>query len=154
MAEIDNIDALLKHTLILVDDHGIVREGIAAFCESRPNLEVIAQCSDGEGAVELILSLKPDFAILDLQMPTLSGLDVICRVREAGSKTRLIVLSVNREESLIRDVFRCGADAYLLKDGPARHLFDAINFVLDGGQYLTPLVRREALDAPREDEDP
>lgn len=133
-------------TLVLADDHGIVREGIAAFCKSRPEITILGQCSDGEQALALILETTPDFAILDLNMPKLSGLDVVRRVRMANCPTRLIVLSINREESIIRELFRAGANGYVLKDGPARHLFDAINFIADGGQYLTPLLRRDYLD--------
>jgi DNA-binding NarL/FixJ family response regulator len=141
-------------TLVLADDHGILREGIAAFCNSRPDLKILGQSSDGASAVELILSLKPDFAVLDLNMPKLSGLEVIRRVRQAKSETRLIVLSISRDENVIRELFRSGASGYLLKDGPARHLFDAINYVQDGGQYLTPLIRRETIDTKREKKDP
>lgn len=141
-------------TLILADDHGIVREGIAAFCSSRPELKILGQTSDGSEAVDLILALKPDFAVLDLNMPRLSGLEVIRRVRMARSETRLIVLSISRDENLIREIFRSGANGYLLKDGPARHLFDAINYILDGGQYLTPLIRRETIDTRKEKKDP
>lgn len=141
-------------TLVLADDHGIVREGIAAFCSSRPELKILGQTSDGSEAVDLILALKPDFAVLDLNMPKLSGLEVIRRVRMARSETKLIVLSISRDENLIREIFRSGASGYLLKDGPARHLFDAINYITDGGQYLTPLIRRETLDVKREKKDP
>jgi two-component system, NarL family, response regulator NreC len=141
-------------TLVLADDHGIVREGIAAFCNARPDLRILGQSSDGAEAVELILALKPDFAVLDLNMPKLTGLEVIRRLRAAKSETKLIVLSISREESVIREIFRSGGNGYLLKDGPARHLFDAINYILDGGQYLTPLIRRETIDNKREKKDP
>jgi DNA-binding NarL/FixJ family response regulator len=148
------VSATKEITVVLADDHGIVREGIAAFCASRPDLHVIGQGSDGVEAVELILDLKPDFAVLDLNMPRLGGLDVIRRVRQAKSATKLLVLSISREENIIREVFRSGANGYLLKDGPARHLFEAINYVLDGGQYLSPLIRREIFDNTREEKDP
>lgn len=140
-------------TLVLADDHGIVREGIAAFCSCRPDLKILGQSADGGEAIDLILALKPDFAVLDLNMPKVHGLEVIRRVRHAKSETKILVLSVSRDEHLIRELFRCGANGYLLKDGPARHLFDAINYVLDGGQYLTPLIRREVLDNKREQKD-
>jgi len=141
-------------TLVLADDHGIVREGIAAFCASRPDLRILGQSSDGGEALDLILALKPDFAVLDLNMPKLNGLEVIRRVRLAKSETKLVVLSISRDENVIREIFRSGANGYLLKDGPARHLFDAINYILDGGQYLTPLIRRETVDMKREKKDP
>jgi two-component system response regulator NreC len=142
------------HTLVLADDHAIVREGIASLCNSRPDLKILGQASDGAEALELILALKPDFSLLDLNMPKMSGLDVIRRLRQAKSETRIIVLSISRDENVIRELFRSGANGYLLKDGPQRHLFDAINYILDGGQYLTPLIRREAIDTKRETKDP
>jgi DNA-binding NarL/FixJ family response regulator len=140
-------------TIVLADDHGILREGVAAFCASRPDMKILGQCSDGAEAVELILALKPDFAVLDLQMPKLSGLDVIRRVRQAKSETKLIVLSITRDENVIRELFRSGANGYLLKDGSARHLFDAINYIQDGGQYLTPLIRRDSIDSKKKSVD-
>ena len=141
-------------TIILADDHGIVREGIAAYCKSRPEIVIVGQCSDGEEAVEMILSKRPDFAILDLNMPKLSGLDVVRRVRLANCATRLIVLSISREDSIIRELFRSGANGYVLKDGPARHLLDAISYIRDGGEYLTPLLRREGVENHKERKDP
>ena len=138
---------------MLADDHGILREGIAAFCASRPDLRILGQSSDGAEAVELILALKPDFAVLDLNMPKVGGLEVIRRVRQAKSETKLVVLSISRDENVIREIFRSGGNGYLLKDGPARHLFDAINYIQDGGQYLTPLIRRESIDTKREKKD-
>lgn len=148
------MESLKPITMVLADDHGIVREGIAAFCSSRPDLKILGQSSDGGEALDLILALKPDFAVLDLNMPRLNGLEVIRRVRMAKSDTKLVVLSISRDENLIREIFRSGANGYLLKDGPARHLFDAINYILDGGQYLTPLIRRETIDVKREKKDP
>jgi DNA-binding NarL/FixJ family response regulator len=148
------MEATKPITLVLADDHGILREGVAAFCAARPELKILGQCADGAEAVDLILALKPDFAVLDLNMPKVSGLDVIRRVRHAKSETKLLVLSISRDESLIREIFRSGANGYLLKDGPARHLFDAINYIQDGGQYLTPLIRRESIDTKSDRQDP
>jgi len=133
-------------TVILADDHGIIREGVAAFCKARQDVSLLGQCSDGQEALDMILARSPDFAVLDLDMPRLSGLDVVRRAREAGSRTRVIILSINRDQNVIRELFRSGADGYVLKDGPSRHIFDAINYVRDGGQYLTPLLRRDALE--------
>jgi DNA-binding NarL/FixJ family response regulator len=140
-------------TLVLADDHGILREGIAAKFAERPEMKILGQAGDGAEALELILALKPDFAILDLQMPRLTGLDIIRRVRQTKSETRIIVLSITRDENVIRELFRSGANGYLLKDGSTRHLFDAINYIQDGGQYLTPLIRREVVDNQKEKKD-
>ena len=137
-------------SVILADDHLIVREGLAAFCEARPELHIVGQCSDGLAAVEMIKAVQPDFAIIDLHMPKLHGLEVIRKVREASSPCKLVVLSISRDEKMVLEALRAGANGYLLKDGPARHLLDAISYIQDGGVYISPLLRREyLLEAPR-----
>jgi len=144
-------------SIVLADDHSIVREGLAAFCDARPELHIAGQCSDGMAAVEMIRSLSPDFAIIDLHMPKLHGLEVIRKVREANCPCKLVVLSISRDEKMVLEALRAGANGYLLKDGPARHLLDAINYIQDGGVYISPLLRREyLLEAPRKapSEDP
>ena len=127
-------------TVVLADDHNIVREGIAALC-AKEGLRVLGQCSNGTQAVEMITALKPDFALLDMNMPTLTGVEVIRRLRQAGCTTKLLILSISRQDATVTEAIRAGADAYLLKDGPSRHLLDAINFVRDGGIYLSPLLK-------------
>jgi DNA-binding NarL/FixJ family response regulator len=110
-------------------------------------LRILAQCSDGVSACEAILNLKPDFAILDLHMPGINGVEAIRRLRAAGCATKLLILSIAREENIVFDALRAGADGYLLKDGPSRHLLDAISFVRDGGVYVSPLLRGAGLFA-------
>jgi DNA-binding NarL/FixJ family response regulator len=127
-------------TVVLADDHDIVREGLAALCADN-GVTVIGQACDGPSAMETITSLKPDFAILDLQMPGMSGAEVIRRLRSEGCAAKLMILSISREDSKVMEALRAGADAYLLKDGPGRHLFEAIRFVQDGGVYISPLLR-------------
>jgi DNA-binding NarL/FixJ family response regulator len=106
---------------------------------------VLGQCSDGPAAFQMISSLKPDFAILDLDMPSMTGAEVIRRLRATGCTAKLMILSISREESAVMEALRAGADAYLLKDGPARHLLDALSFVRDGGVYVSPLLRGAGL---------
>lgn len=131
-------------TVVLADDHAIVREGIAALCAAN-GMTVLDQCSDGLAAHELITRLQPDFAILDLNMPILTGAEVIRRLRANGCTAKLMILSISRDESVVMEALRAGADAYLLKDGPGRHLLDAIGFVRDGGVYVSPLLRGAGL---------
>jgi DNA-binding NarL/FixJ family response regulator len=136
-------------TLVLADDHVIVREGIAALCASK-GFEILGQCADGATAVEIILEQKPDFAILDLHMPGMTGVEAIRKLRAAGAAAKLMILSISRDEPLVMEALRAGADAYLLKDGPSRHLLDAINFVRDGGVYVSPQLRGPGLFAKAE----
>jgi DNA-binding NarL/FixJ family response regulator len=138
------MQASAETTVVLADDHAIVREGIAALCASN-GLTILGQCSDGAAAVDMVLSLKPDFAILDLHMPGMTGVEAIRRLRSGGCTAKLLVLSISREESAVMEALRAGADGYLLKDGPSRHLLDAISFVRDGGVYVSPLLRGAGL---------
>jgi DNA-binding NarL/FixJ family response regulator len=136
-------------TLVLADDHAIVREGIAALCASH-GFRILGQCSDGQAAVDMILAEKPDFAILDVHMPGVTGVEAVRKLRAAGSSTKLMILSISRDELLVMDALGAGADAYLLKDGPSRHLVDAVAFVRDGGVYVSPLLRGAGLFARAE----
>ena len=131
-------------TVVLADDHAIVREGFAALCEAS-GMRVLGQCSEGITAMEMILEKQPDFAILDLHMPGMTGIEVIRRVRSAGCPSKLMILSISREDKPVIEALRAGADAYLLKDGPARHLLEAISYVRDGGQYVSPLLKGAGL---------
>jgi DNA-binding NarL/FixJ family response regulator len=131
-------------TVFLADDHTIVREGFAALCCAH-GMQVIGQASDGAAAVEMVLNLQPDFAILDLHMAGMTGIEVIRRLRANGCHAKLLILSISRDDKTVFEALRAGADGYLLKDGPVRHLLDAINYVRDGGQYVSPLLRGAAL---------
>jgi len=127
-------------TVVIAEDQAIIREGLMLVCQSR-DLQVVGQCADGLAALETIRALKPDFALLDLNMPKLSGVEVVRKVREAEIPTRCIILTISREESAIREALKAGVDAYLLKDGDPRHLTDAINYIRDGGVYVSPLLK-------------
>lgn len=135
--------------IVLADHQSIVREGIAALFLAKPQFRIVGECSDGFAARQLILSLKPMIAVIELEMPKLHGIEVIRGIRETDCPVKIIVLSTNRDLQMVEQAFRTGADGYVLKQGPARHLLDAINFIRDGGQYLTPLLGREVADSRR-----
>jgi DNA-binding NarL/FixJ family response regulator len=142
-------------SLVVADSHAIVREGLAALCASL-GWNVLARCSDAAETLQTIQRLDPDFAILDLQ-PPLTNMALVRDIRSTGLRSRLFVLSAARNESIVIETLRAGADAYLLKDGPSRHLVDALNFVRDGGVYVSPLLGGAALfirDGVRAEADP
>jgi DNA-binding NarL/FixJ family response regulator len=142
----ESTDQAKPTTLVLADAHPIIMEGITALCAARTDVEVVAQCTNGAEAVDAVLALNPDVAVLDLHMPVINALDAARRIRRAGSPARILILAMSRDEQLVRELFANGANGYLLKDAPARHLFDAISYVLDGGQYLTPGISRDVLE--------
>lgn len=127
-------------TVVVAEDQGFMREGTVLICQAL-NLQVLAQCADGLAALESIRALKPDFAVLDLHMPKLTGIEVVRKVREASLPTRCILLTVSNDESAIREALKAGVDGYLLKEGVSRHLTDAINYIRDGGVYVSPLLK-------------
>ena len=139
MAADKAIEETIDVTVVLADDQAIVRQGFASLCRER-GIRILAEASDGPQALELIQELKPDFAILDLQMPGMTGAEVIRRLRLAGYAGKLLILSFSQEEATVMEALRAGADGYVLKDGPFRHLLDAINFVKEGGIYVSPLL--------------
>jgi two-component system response regulator NreC len=134
-----------KIHILLADDHAIVREGIAAILRAEPDFTVVGQASDGAQALEMIRDLKPDVAILDLNMPRLHGIEVIRRVHKANGTVRLGVLSISRDLKVVSEALRIGAQAFLLKDGPGRHLVEAIRIIMEGGMYISPLLQPQSL---------
>src|SRR5712692_6274516 len=132
-----------KIHVLLADDHVIVREGIAALLSAEPDLAIIGQASEGNQALEMIHALRPDVAILDLNMPKLHGIEVIRRTRKWNTQVRMGVLSISRDQKIVAEALKIGANAYLLKDGPPRHLVEAIHIIMDGGIYISPLLHPE-----------
>jgi len=126
-------------TVVVADDQALIREGLVLVCQTQ-NLQVVGQCADGMTALDAIRSLRPDFALLDLNMPKLTGLQVVRKVREAEIPTRCIILTISKDDGAIREALKIGANGYVLKDGPPRHITDAINYIRDGGVYVSPLL--------------
>jgi len=131
-------------TVVLADDHEIVREGFALILAAA-GMRVVAQCPDGLSALEQIERHRPDFAILDLEMPGMNGIETVAELRRRGVKTKLLILSISRDGTRVMDALRAGADAYVLKDGPRKHLLDAMAFVTEGGVYVSPLLGGAAI---------
>jgi DNA-binding NarL/FixJ family response regulator len=135
-----------KLTILLADEDALRRDGLAAVLQGNPQLTVVAQCPDGEAALDQIRRLRPDIAVVDLNLPKMHGIELVRRIRSEGLGAKVVVLSGTADDDIIREVVRAGGDAYLLKNGPARHLLDAISYVRDGGQYFSPQLRRDGLD--------
>jgi DNA-binding NarL/FixJ family response regulator len=137
-----------KINVLLADDHNIVREGFAALLGLEPDITVVGQAQDGSQAVDMIRDLHPDVAIVDLNMPKLLGVEVIRRTRKFDALVKIGVLSINRDQKIVTEALRLGANAYLLKDGPGRHLIEAIRMMMDGGIYISPLLEPQSLLSP------
>jgi DNA-binding NarL/FixJ family response regulator len=133
-------------TVLLADGDLLRRDGVAAVLKANPEVEVIAGCEDGSRALDEIRNLRPDIAIVDLNLPVLHGIELVRRIRGEHLTTKVILVSGTQEDDIVREAVRAGANAYLLKNGPARHVIDAINYVRDGGQYFSPQLGRDGRD--------
>ncbi len=124
-------------SVLLVEDHPIVREGIRAFLTQKSLHEVIAECEDGVTALELVAKHRPDIVIVDLRIPRLDGLEVTRRVVQKYPSTKVVVLSMYSSDSYVASALRHGALAYVLKNSDIRELNAAIESALAGKRYLS-----------------
>jgi two-component system, NarL family, response regulator NreC len=136
-----------KLTIVLADDHHVVRQGLRALLESALDCTVVGEAADGLAALELVKQLQPSVLVVDMVLPKLNGLDVIRRVRQAAPQTRIVVLSMHADEAYVREALRAGATGYILKESHADEFVQAVEQAAAGRRYLsTPLTER-ALDA-------
>jgi two-component system, NarL family, response regulator NreC len=125
-------------TVILADDHEVVRDGIRMILEGEPDLEVVAEVGDAESARRRTSGLKPDVLVLDLNMPDGSSLRVIPAIREASPGTAIVALTMQDEPAFAREAFRLGATGYVVKRAAASELIQAIREALAGRTYINP----------------
>lgn len=125
-------------TVVLADDHVVVRSGLRLLLESEPGLAVVGECGDVAGALELVRELAPDVLVLDLHMPGEPSLAAIPRLRELHGGTRVVVLTAQRDPSFASEALRLGAAGYLPKETAEGQLLEAIRVAAGGGTYLEP----------------
>jgi DNA-binding NarL/FixJ family response regulator len=123
---------------VIADDHALVREGIRSLLERAGDVEVVGDASDGEQAVRLVRELKPDLLLIDLSMPRLNGIEALQRLREEDSTTRVLVISMRKDEAIVLRALRAGAKSYLLKESFKEELYFAVRSAARGEIYLSP----------------
>lgn len=134
-------------TIILVDDHPFVRQGLRTVLESQPNYRVIGEAEDGLSALEMVEQLKPEVLIVDLMMPGLNGLEVTRRVHKLLPQTKIVVLSMQGSEPYVLEALESGASAYVLKTTSTASLVEAVQVVVAGQRYLSPPLSDRAIEA-------
>jgi DNA-binding NarL/FixJ family response regulator len=140
-------ESTMQTTILLADDHQIVRQGLRQLLEAQPDLTVIGEAEDGYSAVDLAERLRPDIVLMDIWMPHLSGVDATRRIVRGESPTKVLVLSMHKARSYVEQALRAGASGYLLKDLGANEVVAAIRAVRSGQCYLSPAISRQLVDA-------
>jgi DNA-binding NarL/FixJ family response regulator len=134
-------------TLVLADDHHIVRQGLRALLKTVPDFELVGETADGREVLRLVERLHPDVLVLDLMMPGLSGLEVTRRVSHRGLKTQVVILSMHANEAYVVEALRSGATAYILKEADADELVRGIREAAAGRRYLSPPLSERTIEA-------
>jgi two-component system NarL family response regulator len=130
--------AARKSTVLLVDDHALLRTGVANIINQERDLRVVAEAGDGREAIEAYDRHHPDVTLLDLRMPVMEGVEVVRRIRELDPRALVIVLTTYDTDDEIASALKAGAKAYVLKDISAENLVACIREVLAGKTYLAP----------------
>jgi len=140
-------------TLILADDHRIVREGLRKLLEAESDIEVVGEASNGRQAVALTAKLRPDVVVMDIAMRRLNGLEASRRILATNPAARVLILSAHSDDAYVAKVIELGAAGYLIKQTSARCLAEAVREVRKGKSYFSPSVSqrldrlgRETLD--------
>ena len=126
--------------ILLADDHEIVREGVSALLLRHPDWEVCGQASTGREAVEQAGKLKPDIVVMDIGMPELNGLDATRQIKRLLPETEVLIFTANETEEIVRNVFKAGARAYLLKGEANQHLIPALEMLCKHRTYFSSKV--------------
>jgi two-component system, NarL family, response regulator LiaR len=132
-------------TVLIVDDHEVVRRGVGAYLETQPDLEVVGEATSGDEAVEMVKELIPDVVLMDLIMPGMDGVETTRRVKAASPRTQVVVLTSYHEDVHIFPALKAGAISYILKDMKMEKLVEAIHRAVQGEVTLHPRVASRVL---------
>ena len=132
--------------ILIADDHAVVREGTRQILEQEPDLNVVAEAGDGEEAVRLAASSKPDVAIIDVAMPRVDGIEATRRIKALYPAIAVLVLTAYDDDQFVFSLLEAGAAGYLLKSVRGRELIDAVRAVYSGESVLHPTIARKVLN--------
>ena len=144
-----------KTTIVLVDDHAVVRAGVRRLLEQEPLFEVIGEAESGEKAYQILAELKPDVMVMDLSMPGMGGLEAIRRILMRYEKAKILVLSMHEDLSFANQALKLGAKGYLTKNTLADDLVKSIETVTQGDVFLSDeIAKKMAMHSISGNQDP
>jgi DNA-binding NarL/FixJ family response regulator len=132
--------------IVIADDHTVVRTGTRQILEQEPDLKVVGEAANGEDAVQLINSLKPDIAIVDIAMPVMNGIEVTRKVKKTSPGTAILILSTYDNDEYVFALLEAGAAGYLLKDASGQDIVNAVRAVNRGESVLHPIITRKVMN--------
>jgi two-component system response regulator NreC len=135
-----------KITILLADDHQLMRSGLRVLLEQQADLSVAGEASDGREAVSLSGSLKPDVLVMDVGMPNLNGIEAASQISQSHPQISIVMLSMHADESYVLRALKAGVKGYLLKDSAASDLIRAVHAVAQGKSFFSPAVSKVLLD--------
>jgi DNA-binding NarL/FixJ family response regulator len=139
-------NALIR--IVIADDSHLVRQGIRALLEKEKDIQVVGEAADGREAIELVERLLPDVVVMDISMPGLNGIEAVKRIRALDVKTRIVILSMYSDESLVREALKNGVNGYLTKRALTEELLSAVHAAILGKTYLSREVSDYVLKSP------
>ncbi|MGB5570779.1 MAG: response regulator transcription factor, partial [Sedimenticolaceae bacterium] len=133
--------------VLLVDDHALLRKGLAVLLNAEADIRVVGEAGDGKEAIARVYALKPDVVIMDISMPGLSGIDATRQIRADSPDSKVIALSIHSSKRFVDDMLDAGAAGYLLKESAPEELVQAIHAVMRGEMYLSSAITTTVVSA-------
>ena len=133
-------------SVLLAEDHTIVRQGLAKLLEAEPFIRVVGEARNGREAIAKVEELKPDVVIMDIAMPLLNGIEATRQIKKKRPQTKVIILSMHSHDRFISELFTLGASGYLLKDSSGPDIIQAIESAIEGDTYLSPSISRKVIE--------
>lgn len=130
-----------KYSIIVVENHAIVKAGIEYIVNSMENFQLIASSADGIEGLKFIQEKKPDIAIIDISLPSLTGISIVRELNRSGQKVKIVILTRHDYLPYLVSLLQLGISAYILKDNAAEELKIALSAVMQGGQYISPAIQ-------------
>lgn len=133
-------------TVVIADDHTIVREGLTKLLTEEKGIEVIGEAKDGREAVKIVEGLGPDIVIMDIAMPKLNGIEATRQIKQSKIETKIIILSMHDHSRYIRELLGLGVSGYLLKNAASKDIVKAVNSAIKGDTYLSPSISSRVIE--------
>ncbi len=137
---------MAPYSIVLADDHVLVRQGLRRILEGMPGLEVVGEANDGLELLDLLSKVTPDLAILDIFMPNLRGIEAIHEIKKIQPEVKILILTMHKDKEYLYLALSAGAKGYLLKEDADKELFSAIEKVRQGKTYISPHFSEEIVD--------